>query len=201
MNRQELFRMFDQHYWPETEQEDNEYMEYLKFNTIPWSSYPYFKRQLRDYLRSKYDRTCTVLDIGCGIGTYYYLLKNDYDLIDGVEGDAEIIEKAGLEKLYHKVINDDACNIDYDYYDIIIIGDCLEHIEYSKAYELVNKLCDKCKILVITIPYNLPMEEAEGKPYSPHRQDDLAPDNMGLRYPMLKLKWSNQFIGVYINEK
>jgi 2-polyprenyl-3-methyl-5-hydroxy-6-metoxy-1,4-benzoquinol methylase len=197
MTRKELFEKFDNHYLPETEHEENEYLVYLEDHIIKWSSYPYFKRQIKEYLISKYDRTATVLDIGCGCGTYYYLLKDHFDKIDGIEGDSEIIKEAQLESLYNKVFNVDACDFKFDYYDIITMGDCLEHIEYNKAYELVNNLCKRCKELIIVIPYNLPMEEAPGKPYSSHKQSDLAPDNMENRYPMLKLLFANQYIGVY----
>ena len=195
--REELFEKFKNHYFPENEKEDGEYILFLSRYPIRWSSYPYFKRDIRNYLTNKYDRTHTVLDIGCGGATYYYLLREHYDIIDGIEGSLEVIEGANLNSLYRKVIHDDACNVKYDYYDIIIMGDCLEHIDYDKAYKLVETLCENCKELIIVIPYNLPMEGVEGKPYSAHKQDDLGPDNMSERYPMLELLWGNEYIGVY----
>lgn len=197
MNRRELFEKFDNHYWAENEFEDNEYLVYLCTNPVKWSSYPYFKRDIRNYLREKYDKNATVLDIGCGSGTYYYLLKDYFNIIDGVEGDKNVIEGANLEQIYNKVFNIDACDFKFDFYDIIIIGDCLEHIEFSKALKLVEYLYSKCQELIIVVPYNLVMEADGDNPYSSHKQDDLSPTNMIDRYPMLKLKWGNEYIGVY----
>ena len=198
MTREELWEKFANHYFPENEWEEEEYLYFLGQHHIKWSSYPYFKKEIKKYLKEKYTKDATVLDIGAGSGTYYYLLKDCFDKIDCIEGDLEIIKEAELEKLYNKVFNIDACDFEFDYYDIIIMGDCMEHIAYDKAVKLVNYLYDKCRELVIVIPYNLKMEECEGKPYSSHKQDDLGPDNMLIRYPMLKLVWGNSYIGVYM---
>ena len=81
------------------------------------------------------------------------------------------------------------------------MGDCMEHIDYERAYKLVEYLVPRCKELIIAIPYNLPLEACEGKPYSAHKQPDLAPDNMKERYPMLKLLYGNSYIGVYVKNE
>jgi len=197
----ELFEKFANHGFPDNAYEDRMYLEFVSTNNFKWSSYPYFKRQIREYLTSKYDCSHTILDIGCGCGTYCYLLRGHYTNIDGIEADKEIIEKAKLEDIYRRVFNIDACEFEFDHYDIITMGDCMEHIDYERAIKLVKYLYDRCKELIIIIPYNLPLDECPGKPYSSHKQPDLAPDNMKERYPMLSLLWGNEYIGVYVKDE
>ena len=193
----ELFEKFQNHYFPENEEEEKQYLIYLDEHPFEYGSYPYFKRQIKQYLSNKYSKDNTVLDIGCGYGTYFYLLKDNFDTIDGIEGNKEVINNSGLTELYSNLFNVDACEFKFDHYNIITMGDCLEHIEYDKAVKLVEYLYDRCDELIIAIPYNLPMESPTGSPYASHKQPDLTVGNMEERYPLLKLKWANEYIGVY----
>lgn len=37
-------------------------------------SYSYFKKDIREYLIGRFNKDSSILDVGCGSGTYYNLL-------------------------------------------------------------------------------------------------------------------------------
>lgn len=147
----------------------------------------YLKDETKDYLINNFEKSCTVLDVGCGHGFYYKLLKDHFSKIDGVEIWTPYIEEYELEKMYNKIFNVNIMDFEFDYYDIIIMGDILEHLPRNESSFLLKKINDKCKELLVIVPYYLPQNEVFGNKYEIHLQPDLCDEIMTEYYPMLEL--------------
>lgn len=153
--------------------------------------------QIFNLVRDRFDpHMAILLDVGAGWGKYAKLLP-DY-VMDAVEIWQPYVEKELLWKHYRAVFNRDICDFDFDWYDAIIMGDVLEHIDVSRAQELIKSLLDRCDELYVIVPYEYPQGEVEGNRHEAHLQDDLTPKIMRQRYPELDLIAENGQKGIYI---
>ena len=164
-------------------------------------SYSFYKEEVRDYLVSKYLSDVKILDVGAGEGTYYKLLKDYFKNIEAVEVFKPNIDNYNLENMYTKVYNIDIKDFKYDFYDIIIFGDIIEHLEVNEAKKVLKYAYDRCNEMIVAVPYELEQGIAEDNIYEIHKQDDLTPKIMKERYPMLKLLYKNDLYGYYIKRK
>jgi hypothetical protein len=149
---------------------------------MPFST-SYFKEQTKNYITKNFNKSIKILDIGVGCGTYSDMLKPlGYPNIDGVEVFEEYIEKFGLNKKYNKIIIGDISKLDIEFnnYDLIILGDVLEHIEKSVAIDLINKL--KNIPTIIGVPFESEQGEHFGNVYETHLQPDLTLENFIERF-------------------
>ena len=78
----------------------------------------YYKKEVKEYLESKFDKDAKVLDVGAGSGTYFNLLHDYFEHIDAVEVFKPNIEDNHLADRYENVYNEDIRNFKYDFYDI-----------------------------------------------------------------------------------
>ena len=148
------------------------------------------RQDIRQYLIDNYDNTDTILDVGPGEGTYYNLLSDYFTNMDAVEVWPAYIDTYSLKTKYNNVYNKNILDFEFDYYDIIIMGDILEHITPDRAIELVERLVKKCKQLVIAVPFNMEQGPRDGIWSEKHEQPDLSYEIMKERYPALKLLYS-----------
>ena len=135
-----------------------------------------------------------------GCGTYYNLLHDYFTTFDGVEAFANNIEKYNLRNKYRNVYNEDIKNFKFEYYDIIIIGDVLEHLTIEEAQKALKYCEQRCKQLIVAVPYMLPQDAVENNIYEIHKQPDLTKENMKERYPSLKLLIGNSDYGYYVKQ-
>lgn len=166
------------------------------------TSYLDFKQDIRNYIINKYDKDIKILDVGPGEGTYSNLL-NEYKNIDCVEIYEPYINEYGLKNKYKNIYISNILDFDFDYYDVIILGDILEHIVADDAVILINKLIDKCDEIIVNVPYLADFNylyDDEPNKNELHLQVDLTDIIMKKRYPMLKRLCSNNRIGVFIKE-
>ena len=109
----------------------------------------------------------SAFDVGAGAGAYAKLLHEIAgeveqwqpsiitDLkIDCSEVFNPYISKYNLGIIYNNIYADDIENIldSIENYDLIIMGDVLEHMEKDKAIRVFNALKKKCKFLWLSIP-------------------------------------------------
>jgi len=157
------------------------------------SSETLLKKEIIEYIKINFpDKNTTILDVGPGIGTYYNLLSNFYKNIDCCEIWQPYIKKYNLKEKYRKVFCLDICLFEFEWYDVIILGDVLEHISSSNAINLINKIYPKCKDIIVSVPFNMPQGIYDGNIYEIHLQSDLNKNIMSERYPMLKLQLIQQ---------
>ena len=163
-------------------------------------SYSYFKEDIKKYLIDNFSKDSSILDVGCGSGTYYNLLGDYFKNIEGVEVFKGYIDKFDLESKYKKIYNENIRNMEYEYYDIIIFGDILEHLEIEEAKRVLDYALDRCKEVIVALPYMYRQGECNGNKFEIHKQEDLTKDNVLERYPRLELLYGNEEYGYYIKK-
>lgn len=161
-------------------------------------SYSFYKQEVKEYLKNKFNSNAKILDVGAGCGTYYDLLKDYFSNINAVEVFKPNIKNYDLIKKYKKVYNIDIKNFKYDKYDIIIFGDVIEHLTIKEAQDVLKYAYNRCKEMIVAVPYELEQGIAENNVYEIHKQADLTPDIMKERYPFLKCLYKNNLYGYYI---
>ena len=162
------------------------------------TSYSFYKNEVSGYLRGKFGPNAKVLDVGAGEGTYYNDLGDYFREMDAVEVFKPNIDNYGLETKYHKVYNIDIKDFEYDFYDVIIFGDIIEHLEVNEAQEVLKYAYDRCNEMIVAVPYCYPQGIEHDNVYEIHKQPDLTPENVLERYPMLKLLYKNDVYGYYV---
>lgn len=165
-------------------------------------SYGTHNETIVKYLKSSFSKNLRILDVGAGDGLWGKILNKQHH-IDGVEIFKPYIEKYELERHYNNIYNINILDFEFqnDYYDIIIMGDVLEHIELEDAQKLVSKLSKKTKELIIVVPYMLQQAAYDKNIYQEHKQPDLTHENFLKRYPEMSLLVKNDYLGVYIKKE
>ena len=162
-------------------------------------SYTFFKADVREWICKNFKRDASILDVGAGSGTYYNLLHDEYKNIDAVEVYAPNIENYKLRDKYENVYNDNIVGFEYNFYDLIIFGDIIEHLSIEDAQNVLKYAYDRCNNLIVAVPYTF-VQEANENEYEEHIQDDLTPEIMEERYPGLKPLFKNDKYGYYIKK-
>lgn len=162
----------------------------------------YFKNETKDYILNNFKTDCKILDVGPGIGTYSLLLSNyGYKNIDCVEIFEPYVHQYDLKSKYRNVYVGDIVdyNIDFDIYDLIILGDVLEHISYENSMKLLNKI--QRSNIIICIPFESPQGEHFGNIHEIHLQEDLNLINFFDKYENFHPFAARFDYGVFVNKK
>lgn len=158
------------------------------------SSYSDYKNEIKEYIMKRYGTEDAILDVGAGNGTYARLLG--YPNMDAVEIYGPNADT--IEGLYRTVYRCDIRDFKYDWYDLVIFGDVLEHLEVEEAQEVLRYACKHAKGVIVAVPYEYKQGVEYGNVYEIHKQDDLTPEIMEERYPELKEYIRNDRYGYYV---
>ena len=125
-----------------------------------------------------------VVDIGVGVGTYGFLMRQVLDIghqrlnpdtwmtvIDGVEI-FEGYRNPVWEYAYDTVWHGDARDFirTMEPYDVCVFNDVLEHFELEEARKLAAAALDKCRAIIVTTPsFDMPQGEWGGNDAETHR--------------------------------
>lgn len=165
------------------------------------------KPAILKYILDNISKDAKILDMGFDSGVYGKLLRAFYyQNIDGVDVYAQNIEEMGLDKIYNNIFIENILDFDFNYYDLIILGDVLEHIELEQAKKLLLRFIDgeKCTSLIVSIPYEYEQEELYGNKHEKHLQPEVTAEYMEIHYPYLNLidsslmANSNNILAVYV---
>lgn len=113
------------------------------------------------------------LDVGAGAGKYGKMVANMHPSAERtcIEIDSSYIEKYSLTSLYHKVLNipaiDLLANVDSSY-DLVIIGDCIEHMRKSEGIDLLNFLIYRSKYILVIYPVDYLQNSVDGHQSEAH---------------------------------
>jgi SAM-dependent methyltransferase len=149
------------------------------------SSSPYWNDSVKKWINRYYPSESKILDIGAGKGKYSKLL-GDYKYMDAIETWEPHLEE--LKALYANVFHINALDFAYSKtsYDLVILGDVLEHFTVEHAQKLLREILLYAKEVLVIVPYELPQDIDDGvNPLEKHLQPDLTPTNMKERYPCL----------------
>lgn len=145
------------------------------------SSYFYGKPEICVWVRQHFPRSSTILDVGACEGNWRRLLP-EYPNMDAIEAYRPNIARiSGIG--YRTVILDDIRFFDYEHYDLIILGDVIEHLTVDEARAVLDYAAPRCRDLIIAVPFLYEQGAIYGNPYEVHIQDDLTPENFDERYP------------------
>lgn len=144
-------------------------------------SYNYGKTEIVEWVKVNFPKGATCLDVGACDGKWAKLL-GDWLVMDAVEVFQENIAYHRLYEKYRKVYWADIANFEYDYYDLIIFGDVIEHLTVGKAQRSLDYAKPRCKDLIIGVPWLYSQCAIYGNPYEVHIQNDLTPQIFKERY-------------------
>ena len=142
-------------------------------------SYSYGKDEVCRWIREHFPVNSPILDVGACDGKWRRLLP-EYPFMDAVEAFTPNAER--LEG-YREVFNTDIRNFSFNWYDLIIFGDVIEHLPVDVAQFVLEYARTRCSDMIVAVPYQYPQGEIYGNPYEVHIQDDLTPDIFAERYP------------------
>lgn len=160
------------------------------------TSYNYYKPEIKEWIINKFSPDSKILDVGAGRGTYYSLLRHNFNNIEAVEVYSPNIDYYKLRNKYLKVYNTNIIDFKYAFYDLIIFGDIIEHLSFKDAQRVLAYAYPRCTDMIIAIPYKFP-QHANENPFEEHIQDDLTHELVLERYPYLIDIYRNYKYGYY----
>lgn len=117
----------------------------------------------------------SVLDVGVGAGIYGGLLRvyAPDAVVDGVEIWEPYVEMFGLRNKYKNLYVQDVRKMDKFGYDLVIMGDVLEHMSEEDAVALWEKVSKQAKWAILSVPIiHHPQGIEFGNPYEVHVEED-----------------------------
>lgn len=142
----------------------------------------------------------TILDVGCGQGTYADLLP-DVSAMDGFEVWHPYIKRFDLDSKYRDVYAIDVRKEPQlaHTYDLVIFGDVLEHMTREEAISVWKWASGFCKWGLISIPIiHYPQGAEEGNPYEEHIQEHVMPHEVKADYGPFDYVWLYRNTGTFI---
>lgn len=130
------------------------------------------------------DHSISILDVGAGAGKHRDLLV-EYDEVYAVEVWEPYVDRYQLMDRYRDVFVGDVRDMqgrDLRHFDLVILGDVLEHLHVADAQRLLGELDFDEQTVIIAVPFQYEQGEVEGNPFERHIQDDLTHLNFIERY-------------------
>ena len=149
-------------------------------------SYGYGKPEALAWVLENFRPDDTALDVGACNGVWYDLLGN-YLKMDAVEIFWPNIIVHDLPAKYEQVIYGNILDYKYEWYDLIIFGDVIEHMTVEDAKKVLAYAWPRCKDMIVAVPYEYEQDEIYGNKWEKHIQPDLTPKVFAERYPDLEL--------------
>jgi hypothetical protein len=134
------------------------------------------------WIKGRFPLGSTCLDVGACDGNWYNLL-GDYLVMDAVEIYQPSIDYHHLDEKYRKVYCTDIADFTYDWYDLIIFGDVIEHMTVEKAQKALEYAKPRCHNMLIAVPFLFRQGPIYGNQWEAHLQEDLTPELFDRRYP------------------
>lgn len=129
-----------------------------------------------------------ILDVGCGKGTYGKLIEKPCKKValDAVD----YSQKFGLLNIYDRFVVADVKNQEavesLGYFNLVIMGDVLEHLTFSEARETLDFLEEMSEAIIVAVPYLYPQDGGKNH-WETHKQPELTRNLFLERYPEFTL--------------
>ena len=140
------------------------YVQFLKF---------YLPLTYPNIIWGKMDKNATtVLDVGCGDGSFMALLNKDKKFeVTGIDAYKSYLAKAKKTGVYKKLILGDVRKLPFKEksFDIVLCSQVIEHLKKEEGEELIRDLekTAKRQVIVATTVGFFPYEPFEGKDENP----------------------------------
>lgn len=148
------------------------------------TSNPSFDEDVERFIRSNFTTDSLILDVGCGAGKYGRML-HDYPSKEAIEANPACIEKYPLNTIYNEVHQTTLQEAPDDLlkgWDLITMGDVLEHVTVEEAQAFLARVPRDTAVLV-KVPLMAPRGASFGTHLEAHPQGDLTVENFLERYP------------------
>ena len=156
----------------------------------------YGKSEIVHYILENYD-DAVILDVGACDGKWWKLLGPFYTM-DAVEIFEPNIINSNLRAKYRNVFNCDILDLKYDFYDVVIFGDVIEHMTVENAQKVLEYAKKHSKLVVVGVPFMWKQAEQYGNKWELHIQDDLTNERFMDLYPGFELFMNESYYGWYI---
>lgn len=143
-------------------------------------SYNFGKDKVCEWIREHFPADAEVLDVGACDGNMHQWLP-EYKNMDAVEIWTPSAE--AIKPLYREVFNANMVGLKIKKYDLIIMGDFIEHLSVEDAQKVIKYCKTRCTDMVVAVPFLYPQGEMYGNPYEEHLQPDLTAEVFAERYP------------------
>ena len=163
------------------------------------ASYRAGKPEAIAWIKENFNEGDTCLDVGCCDGKWSDLLQG-YLKIDGIEAFEPNIITHNLKDKYRTIRHANIIGFQYDWYDLIIFGDVIEHMTVEEAQKVLEYAKPRCKDMIVAVPFQFEQGEKYGNPFEAHKQPDLIPKLFNLRYPGFKPIFLNDRYAYYVKE-
>lgn len=148
-------------------------------------------------------RPKTICDIGPGAGKYgkiarHVAAQGDFPVkLVAAEMDASYVEQFKLGEIYDEIIIDDASNLINQprrRFDLVIIGDCIEHFRKSAGIDLINFLVYRAGYIAIIYPDSYVQDDWDGHAQEAHISVWSSDDFRGLNLVKASIEDMNLFL-------
>ena len=150
------------------------------------SSFCEGKEFISGWIHARFDLGATCLDVGACDGNWYNRL-GDYFKMDAVEIFQPNIDRHSLKEKYQNVWCDDIAEFQYEWYDLIIFGDVIEHMSVEQAQKVLEYAKPRCKDMIVSVPFLFRQGANYGNQWERHVQEDLTPELFDKRYPGFRM--------------
>ena len=161
-------------------------------------SYDVGKDVVVDWIRKNFRPDARILDVGACDGKWKKLLP-EYKNMDAVE--IWTLYCSGLRPLYKNVFNINVADLEYDFYDLVIFGDVIEHMTVPEAQKVLSYAHDRCTDMIVAVPFLYPQEAVHGNPWQAHKQPDLTAEIFAERYPGFEVLYNTEWNYCYYHKK
>lgn len=146
-------------------------------------SYDFGKNEVSAWVQERFQASATILDVGACDSKWRRILP-EYPAMDAVEVfDGYLDRLQGYRQIYHT----DICDFRYDWYDLIIFGDVIEHLTVDQAQAVLRYAWPRCRDMVVAVPWLYYQGPVNGNVHEIHIQDDLTLELFDQRYPGFKV--------------
>lgn len=144
----------------------------------------------------------SMLDIGCGAGTYADLFAREFPNAYriGVEVWEPYVEQFDLGSKYDHLIIEDVRDMEpWPHADVVVLGDVLEHMPESDALDVWDEARRVAyRAVYLSIPIvRYPQGALEGNPHEIHVKEDWTHEEVLSTFPGINDSWTGSIIGVY----
>lgn len=160
---------------------------------------PWTMEQIRERIRPR-----TVLDVGAGAGRYAALVREAVGATVFIEA-AEVWEPYIFQyQLLHKYnavsLGDIRDRINFQY-DLVILGDVLEHMTEDDAVEVWDRISRQAGHAIISIPIiHYHQDEMFGNPFEKHVVEDWTTERVLDTFPGIVIHKEFDVTGVFIGQ-
>lgn len=141
-----------------------------------------------------------ILDVGAGSGMYEEILRSSgvHAHMTALEIWEPYIKEFNLEQRYDAVLMTDIRDYVNFNFDVVILGDILEHMSKQEAQSVWEMVSRKAKYAVISIPIiHMPQDAVHGNPYEKHVKDDWSHEEVLSSFSGIEDFFLGEIVGVY----